>query len=99
MLSVKAYGAVRLPLSMPLLMTSCSVKAYVKCQARAHTHTHTHTRTHTHTHTKNRCVVEHKYASVIGRLAKLWMAYKREKRRLQSQRRDERFGQAPPAEP
>ena len=27
-----------------------------------------------------------------GRLAKLWMAYKREKRRLQSQRRDERFG-------
>ncbi len=30
-----------------------------------------------------RCEVEHKYASVVGRIVKLWMAYKREKRRLQ----------------
>jgi hypothetical protein len=44
--------------------------------------------------------LEHKYAAVIGRLVKLWMAYKREKRRLYIQgRHDPRYGYAPPVEP
>lgn len=50
-----------------------------------------------------RCEVEHKYASVVGRIVRLWMAYKKEKRRLQVGRlatlgNDSVTGGAPPLE-